>query len=382
MKKRIICMIPARYGSKRVERKNLRLINGKPLIGYAITTAKESGVFDAIWLNSEHDVFGSIADEYGISFYRRNPQLASDTANNEDFLTDFISNTEGDILVQFLPTSPLITPEEVKSFVSMLVGQDYETLISVNARQIACLYKDKEVNFSKMEQHKSSQSMTPVLSYATVLMGYTYESYLRHMSKSGCAYHGANGRTGYFEVKGLSTIDIDEESDFALAEVALTCRAAAIRHGPEYYTPEKSSDATHVEVDVPLILKRDRVMNSDFLHENMPKVNLDLIIAEQDNSSSWCRRIVNTESNSATLISQLPGEGNRLHYHPDWNEWWYIVGGQWQWEIEGKKKVVSKGDVVFIEKGRRHRITAIGGQPAVRLAVSRQDVAHVYPEEI
>jgi quercetin dioxygenase-like cupin family protein len=75
----------------------------------------------------------------------------------------------------------------------------------------------------------------------------------------------------------------------------------------------------------------------------------------------------------------LPGEGNRLHYHPDWNEWWYIIEGQWQWEIEGEKIIVKKGDVVFIPKGRKHRIEAIGDTPAIRLAVSRADVAHVYP---
>lgn len=134
------------------------------------------------------------------------------------------------------------------------------------------------------------------------------------------------------------------------------------------------------EVDVPEILKKDGVIQWDFDHENMTLVNIDEIIASMDNKVSWCRRLVNTESNSATLISQLPGEGNRLHYHPDWNEWWYIVKGQWKWEIEGKEYIVKKGDFVFIEKNKLHRITAVGDGSSVRLAVSRGDVAHIYPE--
>ena len=89
--------------------------------------------------------------------------------------------------------------------------------------------------------------------------------------------------------------------------------------------------------------------------------------------------IINTENNSATLISQLPGEGNRLHYHPDWNEWWYIVEGEWDWEIEGEIFRVKKGDVVFIEKNKLHRITAVGNKPAVRLAVSIDLMPHIYP---
>ena len=134
------------------------------------------------------------------------------------------------------------------------------------------------------------------------------------------------------------------------------------------------------ETDVPQILKKDGVELWDFDHENQGLSNIDEVIANMDNSVSWCRRMVNTESNSATLISQLPGEGNRLHYHPDWNEWWYIVKGQWKWEIEGQEYLVKKGDLVFIEKNKLHRITAVGNEPAVRLAVSRGDVAHVYPE--
>lgn len=38
----------------------------------------------------------------------------------------------------------------------------------------------------------------------------------------------------------------------------------------------------------------------------------------------------------------------------------------------------KKGDIVFIEKGRLHKITAIGDKPAIRLAVSREDVVHIY----
>ena len=93
-----------------------------------------------------------------------------------------------------------------------------------------------------------------------------------------------------------------------------------------------------IEVDVPSILKKDGVENSNFDNENSPLQNFDKIIQSQDNSKSWCHRLVNTENNSATLISQLPGEGNRRHYHPNWNEWWYIVKGEWEWEIEGKEK--------------------------------------------
>ena len=76
-----IAMIPARLGSKRVLNKNLRLINGKPLIGYIIDAVKKAGVFDEIYLNSEAEVMRSIADDYGIKFYKRPDHLSTDGAS-------------------------------------------------------------------------------------------------------------------------------------------------------------------------------------------------------------------------------------------------------------------------------------------------------------
>ena len=134
----------------------------------------------------------------------------------------------------------------------------------------------------------------------------------------------------------------------------------------------------HVETDVPSILKIDGVIINNLNDANKEVVNTDLIISTNDNSISWSHRVVNSDSNSATIISQLPGEGNRRHYHPNWNEWWYILEGEWIWEIEGRELTIKKGDIVFIEKGKVHKITAGGNKPAIRLAVSREDVPHIY----
>ena len=67
-----------------------------------------------------------------------------------------------------------------------------------------------------------------------------------------------------------------------------------------------------------------------------------------------------------------------MHFYHDWDEWWYIVKGEWEWMIEGEKKKINMGDVIFIERNRKHKITAAGNKMAIRLAVSRYDVDHVY----
>lgn len=134
------------------------------------------------------------------------------------------------------------------------------------------------------------------------------------------------------------------------------------------------------DADVPNILKQDGVSKSVFDMANQEIMHVPDLIQKYGKSSSWSHTLVDTESNSATLICQLPGEGNRKHYHPDWNEWWYIISGTWEWDIEGEKKVIRQGDLVFMKKNRKHKITAIGDEVAIRIAVSRYDVAHVYEE--
>jgi CMP-N-acetylneuraminic acid synthetase/quercetin dioxygenase-like cupin family protein len=371
-----VAMIPARLGSKRVKKKNLRLIDGKPMIAYIIEAAKSSGCFDEIYINSESDVFGKIAEEYGVEFYKRPEKLSSDTATNDEFALDFIENIECDTLYQLLPTSPFVSPEDIRGFVDAMEDGLYKTMVSVKHAQISCVFDGEEINFDRYEPLPPSQEVVPVKVYATALMAWDTETFKSDMSEHGSAYHGSQHNTGYYELKGYSTIDVDNEDDFILAE-AVAEAIKTERKEPEYYNPDKKE---RVEVDVPSILAKDGVVNNDLFDSNNERVSIKEIIANNPKTESWSKRLVDTENNSATLISQMPGEGNRMHYHDNWNEWWYILGGEWEWTVEGREIIVKKGDLVFIEKGKKHKIIAIGEEPAVRLAVSRADVNHIYEE--
>jgi len=133
-----------------------------------------------------------------------------------------------------------------------------------------------------------------------------------------------------------------------------------------------------IDNDVYNILTKDGVKNIDFENENSLISDLNIIIDENKDLENWSKRLINTESNSATLICQQPGEGNRKHHHSNWNEWWYIIKGEWKFEIEDQVYRIKKGQLVLIKKNLKHKITAIGKETAIRLAVSRSDVDHIY----
>ena len=142
----------------------------------------------------------------------------------------------------------------------------------------------------------------------------------------------------------------------------------------------KKKDILTSDADVPQILKMDGVSKIILDQSNKEMTSIPDLIIKYGTSKSWSHTLINSQSNSATLICQMPGEGNRKHFHPNWDEWWYIIKGQWIWEIEGVEKKINEGQIVFIERNKIHKITASGSEAAIRVAVSRYDVAHVYTE--
>jgi N-acylneuraminate cytidylyltransferase len=74
-----IAIIPARGGSKRIPRKNIKLFCGKPMIAWSIEAARSAAIFDAILVSTDHDEIASVAEAYGAEApFRRPVELAND----------------------------------------------------------------------------------------------------------------------------------------------------------------------------------------------------------------------------------------------------------------------------------------------------------------
>jgi len=131
--------------------------------------------------------------------------------------------------------------------------------------------------------------------------------------------------------------------------------------------------------DVSSVLKTDGVDVIDLeTFENKSCVSLEQL-NEAYGSKSWASRIVYNERFGGVMIKQFPGEGNRVHYHPDADECWVILEGEWEWFIDGiGVKAVKKNDIVLVKKNTKHKITCIGSTPGIRFAITKPDVDHIY----
>jgi CMP-N,N'-diacetyllegionaminic acid synthase len=133
----VLCTICVRGGSKGVKNKNIKVINGKPLIAYTIEQAKESKLFEHIVISTDSDDIASIAKEYGAEvFFKRSPEIASDTAGKLDVIKDAFVRSEAyyekkfDYLIDLDATAPLRAVEDITKSFEQFLANDNDNLIT------------------------------------------------------------------------------------------------------------------------------------------------------------------------------------------------------------------------------------------------------------
>ena len=137
--KKIIAMIPARIGSQRLKKKNLALINKKPLIEYVIQSAKKSRIFDKIYINSDDQIFKKIALKNNINFYLRNKKFGSSNTKSDEVVYDFLINNKCDIVVWVNTIAPL--KQEIKKIIKFFIKKKLNSLITTNKLQNHAIYE-------------------------------------------------------------------------------------------------------------------------------------------------------------------------------------------------------------------------------------------------
>ncbi|MFC1904274.1 cytidylyltransferase domain-containing protein [Chloroflexota bacterium] len=132
-----LCIIPARGGSKRLPRKNMAQLAGKPLLAYTVEEALKSGVFDQVCVSSEDDEILEVAREYGAQLaLKRPPELATDTAQIKKvckYLLEYFV-TQGSTYSEFAmlqATNPLRKAEDIKAAYEIFKREDANYVISI-----------------------------------------------------------------------------------------------------------------------------------------------------------------------------------------------------------------------------------------------------------
>lgn len=132
-----LAIIPARSGSKGLKDKNIKLLNGKPLMAYTIEAAINSKMFDEIMVSTDSEKYAKIAKQYGAKVpFMRNSELSNDTASSWDVVRDVLSKyketgKEFDTVALLQPTSPLRTAKDIIEGYKILKDKSANSVIGV-----------------------------------------------------------------------------------------------------------------------------------------------------------------------------------------------------------------------------------------------------------
>ena len=92
-----LAIIPARSGSKGLKDKNIKLLNGKPLMAYTIEAAIQSKMFDEVMVSTDSEEYADIAKKYGAKVpFMRSSELSNDTASSWDLVRDVLHKYKKD----------------------------------------------------------------------------------------------------------------------------------------------------------------------------------------------------------------------------------------------------------------------------------------------
>jgi CMP-N,N'-diacetyllegionaminic acid synthase len=237
--KKLITIVPARLGSKRIKMKGLRLLDGKPLIGHILETLKNTKYHNDIFINSDSELYEKIAMEYGVEFYKRDKVLATSESLIDNYLYDFMKQQPSKYLAVVNPTSPFVSSEFLDDAWKRFKESGSDTLLSCENIQTHCFYKGESINFSIKGQHPRSQDLEPIQALNFAITIFDCKKYIDNYEKNN--YGVYTGKILFFPTEGSANIDIDYENDFIFAEFV-----AKFLKSDEKFSPKYSSLADEI----------------------------------------------------------------------------------------------------------------------------------------
>lgn len=224
---KVIAVIPARGGSKGIPRKNMRLMNGKPLIAYAIENALSCDCIEDVVVSSDSEEILSFASQYDkVIALDRKSDLAKDAVTLDPVIYDAVTRMETheksyDAVVTLQPTSPLLTTRTLNSAMKTFFSSTCDTMISVvNSPHLSWRKKGECVVPNYVERLNRQQLPPNYLETGAFLI--TKRACMNPTTRLG-------EHIEVFEVPAEESTDIDSVQDWVVCETLLSRKMIVFR---------------------------------------------------------------------------------------------------------------------------------------------------------
>jgi CMP-N,N'-diacetyllegionaminic acid synthase len=220
MNKTFLAIIPARGGSKRLPRKNILDLCGKPLIAYSIEAGLKSKYIDKVIVSSDDDEILTISKKYSAKTILRPEELANDTATTFDAIKHTIDNFEKyDYIVLLQPTSPLRNEKHIDEAIELLESKNADAVVSVCEMDHSPLWSNvlpEDGNMNNFLRDEILNKCSQDLEKYYRLNGAIYICKTDKLLENKGFFFKEN--IFAYKMNRKNSIDIDEEIDFLMVE--------------------------------------------------------------------------------------------------------------------------------------------------------------------
>lgn len=228
----VLGVIPARGGSKSIPLKNIRPLNGIPLLAYTIRAANQSTVLDRCVVSTDHPDIAVAARAYGAEVIDRPAELATDQAPTEGALLQVLDvlgrlGYRPDYVVTLEPTSPFRTAALIDRCVATAIEQpDIDCVLTVTeTRKCYGRLVDGRFEYLFPNQPRRRQERQPLYEESSTVYVTRTTALARDRSVLG------RTRVGVVVADSREALDINEPLDFLIAEAVLAQRRLEEQHG-------------------------------------------------------------------------------------------------------------------------------------------------------
>ena len=220
----IICIIPARGGSKGIPRKNVCKVAGMPLVAYSIEHAMASKYVQRVFVSTEDEEIAETAKLYGAEIIHRPPELASDSATSESALLHaldwyrFCIGKDPDLIVFLQATSPIRRPEDIDKAIENLVSSGADSLLSVSEFHGFLWSRGVDGNWQTDNYSPQKRPMRQDLPLQYKENGSLYIFKPWVLRSLNCRL---GGKIELYPMDALCSLDIDRPEDLELCQLLL-----------------------------------------------------------------------------------------------------------------------------------------------------------------
>ncbi|WP_418113761.1 acylneuraminate cytidylyltransferase family protein [Vibrio scophthalmi] len=218
--KKVIAIIPARGGSKRLPRKNILPLGGKPLIGWTIEAAQNSVYVDEIFISTDDQEIADIASQFGVAVPELRPDyLSTDTSTTQSVIFYTLEKycKDADVVVLLQPTSPFRCCKDIDESLEMLSNKDANMVVSVTKCEHSPLWANTLTDDLSMKDFVPKEALKPAQELQSYyrLNGAIYAFDVESLVDKGEIIYDEHCFA--YNMSQDKSIDIDTEFDFKLA---------------------------------------------------------------------------------------------------------------------------------------------------------------------